>query len=81
MIPKPTLINGKRCVIEHGVPIPPASQRDDGVASLFRAMGPGDSVVLPANKRNCIGSVAKAVGVKVTARKIDEKTFRVWRTA
>lgn len=66
-------------VVEHGVPLPPPGERQGGVAATFRKMRVGDSVVMPSKKRSCIFSVAKATGIRATVRRIDDKSFRVWR--
>lgn len=68
-------------VIEHDIPIPPVGLRDGSVASTFRKMSVGDSVVMPNTRRSCIASVSKLCNIKVTARRIDKNSFRVWRVA
>lgn len=64
--------------IETGIPIP--SARDGVLATTFRKMSIGDSIVVPKPPGN-IHSSASQVGIKVATRKVADQPgkMRVWR--
>lgn len=68
--------------IESTVPLPPAQNKSSEIVATLKAMGEGDSVVVPARAGNIWRAVAKKEGVSITTRKIaDTDDIRIWRTA
>ena len=67
--------------IERGIPLPPKNWGK--TAAVLKALEVGDSYETKSKKRNTLSgyerSVAKKLGIKVTARKVSDFTFRVWR--
>lgn len=69
--------------IEKDVPLPP---RGYGTASKYRpildAMGVGDSIVMGKSEANALYQFAlnKYTHYKITTRKVDDETRRIWRT-
>jgi hypothetical protein len=68
--------------IEKGIPIPPrGTGPKGGVVSLIKALAIGDSFTVSANKRSAITMWQKSAGVRLTSRRVDAETIRVWRVA
>lgn len=65
--------------LEHGIPIPERRARAGKWIDLLRSMKVGDSFTIPYAMRTFPSGVSQRIGVKVTTRKLDEKTMRVWR--
>lgn len=63
--------------IDKDVPYPEQSTR--ATKYPIKVMKVGDSFVAGEAHRNAIQSSARYWGVKVSARKIDDKNIRVWR--
>jgi len=68
--------------IESGIPIPgPARKKTHGICHALRAMGVGDSFTVNNGKYRSIHAMAGQTGIKVTVRKQENGTIRVWRIA
>lgn len=68
--------------IEHGIPVPPHSP--NGLTAYLRAMGVGDSYLLPAgaSRGTLSSSCSKVKDKKFLTRTVTEKginRLRVWR--
>ena len=68
--------------IETNVPIP-ESKIGSAISptAIMRKMNIGDSVVVPFAVRSTWFSCATAANIKVTTRKIDNQTIRLWKIA
>lgn len=67
--------------IEKNIPILPHGNSNGGVLDTMRKMSVGDSFVIPIAGRGNLSTYSVRAGIRVTARKINEKTIRVWRVA
>lgn len=68
--------------IESGIPIPPKAGVPGSITQTMRRMNVGDSVVVSAKSVPVMRNAAsKVLRIKISARRIDETTYRVWRTA
>ena len=73
--------------IENNIPLPTNWREKTGVTSALRALGVGQSVVLPFPRRRSslagiISNTGKQIGARFTTRTITidgEKKIRVWR--
>ena len=72
---KPTL----KIKIEKGIPIPTTSP--NSLTAALRALGVGDSAVLPRYFQTHLSTTARKAGIAASSRKISETEIRVWRTA
>jgi hypothetical protein len=66
-------------IIEKGIPLP--GKRSSGLTNTLRGMSPGDSFVLSATHRNSAFNCAKAAGVKIYTRRLEDGSMRVWRAS
>lgn len=67
--------------IEKGVPIPKGKGRAKGQLRLtVEQMVVGDSIIVPKKNIEHMRALQYRCGIKIKARKIDDETFRVWRT-
>ena len=62
--------------IDKDIPIPNRSP----VTAILKDMAVGDSVKVPTTTVSGWRSVAGQLGIKITARTLDEKESRIWRT-
>lgn len=65
--------------IEKNIPIPKA-RKDGGIANTLRLMEVGDSVVVPYHNHPSWRSVARAMKLEVSGRKVSDTEIRIWRT-
>lgn len=65
--------------LEKGVPLPVRAARRRKYP--WEEMAVGDSFVVPIHARYGLSSTAKRLGIRITTRKIDDNTARVWRIA
>ena len=73
-------VTNRNYEIERGVPVPAiTSPKDRGFTATLRAMGVGDSVVLPTTA-STLHNIARRLSGKFTVRK-EGAGFRVWRVA
>lgn len=63
--------------IESGIPLP-TNRKNSGVSDALRDMKIGQSFFVKGGKIASVGSLARQVGVKVTARTLNGGV-RVWR--
>lgn len=78
-IPLPTAVE-----IKKSVPVPPALRdkiRRDFFGELIQKMGDGDMVELEQCHSRSLRSRAKALGIEVTIRVLDNGKHGVWRVA
>ncbi len=70
-----------KATIEHDIPVPDVSSRK----WPFATMNPGDSFLVPNEYRSAAQSAMSWFGkrnnMKFCSRKIDDKSFRIWRIA
>jgi hypothetical protein len=68
-------------VIEKNIPMPPKKKREmkSDFHSLLKSMNVGDSfAVKKDSEANRAQSLAKYYGFKLTQRKLDDGTYRLW---
>jgi len=68
--------------IEKGIPIPESRWRPTSdIIETLKLMAVGDSFVIPHKVTSAIHTYAKMAGVRITVRKMPDKTRRAWRIA
>ena len=68
-------------VIEKNIPMPPKKKREtkSNFVSLLKSMNIGDSFAVKKDyEANRAQSLAKYYGFKLTQRKLDDGSFRLW---
>jgi hypothetical protein len=73
---------GKMFEIEKGIPIPKAKGRAKGQLRLaVEQMVVGDSIIVPKKNIEHMRALRYRCGIQIKSRRIDDETYRVWRTA
>ena len=69
-------------IIEKGIPIPQRTYNTRGAGRKCPAyqLQVGDSYATDTKGRSCAFQAAKKIGIKITLRKMQDGTYRVWRT-
>ena len=72
----------KEPVIEKGIPIPPrGAASGSSITVTVKRMEVGDSIVVDKHGNWSARVCSQRIGVKLCARRIDEKSWRMWRVA
>lgn len=70
----------KETTIERGVGIPVRRTPYGRYADMLRSMRDGDSAEVAANQIPAIRTQAARMGMRISARRMENNSYRIWRT-
>lgn len=72
-------MNDETYIIEENIPMMKDGRKRSGLRHVLKTMKYMNSFVIPSSQYRNVYANAKAVGVRIVTRKLDENTYRVWK--